>query len=55
MLGIGLREQPHVSDGEFARKALRGGAIALDQGRPVEEATHQPRELLARVARGALR
>src|SRR5258706_1300273 len=49
MQGIGLREQLHVSGGEFARKAHCRGAIAFGELLPLEAAAHEPLELRSGV------
>jgi hypothetical protein len=54
MQSIGVREQGYIGGGELARKAALWTAIALGQRGAVEEAAHQPGELLPGVARGAL-
>ena len=51
--GVGLGQKRHIGRRVFAGKALRGRAVALGNCARVQELTHQPCHLLARVARGA--
>ena len=54
MQGVGLGEQGHVEGAELAGKPVGRRPIALGQAGAVAGTAHQPGELLARVARGAL-
>jgi len=51
--GVGFRQKRHIGRGVFAGKAVRGRAVAFDHPARVQELAHQPRHLLARIARRA--